>query len=162
MTGEERWRRWWGAFVAAMALSVGGLAVALVTKSAAGVVIVLALSPALMIVLLITAPRRNVAPPHLQGLDHDERRLVVALASTGTPAPDPVLAEAVVVQARRQRTGHIVFLLSGAVPVGFRLPDVLAGDAGAFDTVVIVIWLVLAGFLVRGLVRTTRAIAANR
>ncbi len=115
-----------------------------------------------MVLLLFTVPRRNVVPPHLQGLDDDQRRLVAALANRGARAPDPVLAEAVVAHARRQRTGHILFLVSGAIPVGLRLPELLAGDADAVETALILVWLVLAGFLVRGLVRTTRAIAANR
>jgi hypothetical protein len=38
----------------------------------------------------------------------------------------------------------------------------LAGDANPVETVLVLAWVVLAGFLVRGLVRTTRAIAANR
>ena len=104
-------------------------------------------------------------PPYLQGLDNDQRRLVAALASSGGRAPDPVLADAVVASARRQRTGHALFLASGAIPVGVRLSHLLAGDAGtggAFDAVIILVWLVLAGFLTRGLVRTTKAISANR
>lgn len=162
MTDHQRWLLWKSAVVVGMVVIAAAMTVALVTKSAAGVVVVLVLSPALMMLLLFTVPRRKVVPPHLQGLDDEQRRLVVALANTGTPAPDPILAEAVVAQARRQRTGHILFLVSGAIPVALRLPEMLAGDAGGVDTAVILFWLVLAGFLIRGLVRTTKAIAANR
>lgn len=115
MTSEERWRLWKGACAVSMVLNIGAMAVALVTRSVAGVVVVLGLSPVLMIALLVTIPRRRAVPPHLQGLDHDQRRLVAALATSGARAPDPVLAEAVVAQARRQRTGHVFFLMSGEI-----------------------------------------------
>jgi hypothetical protein len=162
MTDDQHRRLWIRAFAVCEVATPGAMAVALITKSAAGVVVVLVLSPMLMVLLLLTMPRRRVVPPHLQGLDDEQRRLVAALADTGARAPDPVLAEAVVAQARRQRTGHIILLASGTAPVGLRLPDVLAGDADPVDTVLVVVWMVLAGFLIRGLVRTTRAIAVKR
>jgi hypothetical protein len=162
MTEDERWR-WRTRFVVVcMVLIAGAMAAALVTESAAGVVIVLALSTLLMAALLFTTARGSVVPPHLHGLDDDQRRLVAALANRGARAPDPVLAEAVAAHARRLRTGHILFLVSSALTVGFRLPELLAGDADAVETALVLLWLVLAGFLVRGLVRATRAISANR
>lgn len=165
MTLDERWRLWKGLVAALLVLMAGAMAVTVVKQSAAGVVVVLGLS-ALLVALLFTANFRDqVVPPYLQGLDNDQRRLVAALARSGGRAPDPVLAGAVVASARRQRTGHALFLASGAIPVGVRLSHLLAGGAGAggaFDTVVILVWLVLAVFLTRGLVRTTKAISANR
>jgi hypothetical protein len=163
MTDDQRWRRWKIAFAAGIVLSIGAMAVALAAKSVAGVVVVLMLIPVLMLLLLVTLPRRTI-PPYLQGLDEEQRHLVAALADSGDRAPDPILADAVVAYARRQRTGHIVVLVSGALPVGFRLSHLLAGagSARAFDSVVIVVWLVAAGFLGRGLVRSIRAISANR
>ena len=83
-------------------------------------------------------------------------------------SPGAILAAMCLINAAMtvaiQRRGQAVVLASGSVPVGFRLSHLLPGTAGSLavlDQIVIVVWLVIAGFLVRALVRTTRAIAVN-
>ena len=60
MTDEERWRRWKGAVALGMVLTLVAMAVALATKSLAGVIMVLVLTSALMMFLLLTVPRGKV------------------------------------------------------------------------------------------------------
>ena len=155
-----------GPFLPLMFLISAAMGVAVVFRSATALVVIMGLTVAAAVAApaLRTRRERNAPlPPGLDPLEAEQRRLILAAVHRGARISDPALAPAVVAVARRQRRVHAVFLASGAVPVGFRAADLLSATAGraGVDRIVVVVWLVAAGVLVRGMVRATQAIAAN-
>ena len=163
MTEREGWF-----VVAAMAVVgtvlIGGPTMA---NSRTSEVVALGITALVTVAVVAYARRRARAtvPQHLEHLEVDDRRLVVAMAERGERAPSPHLAEAVVAHARGRRSIGVVMLVSGVIPVGTRLAEIASGasDAGTpLDLAVIGAWVVTAGFLTRNVLRARRAIAANR
>ena len=137
-------------------MAVGTIA-AVITRSST---LLLALTVGFLVLAVLCAvaarPGR-VVPPPLQGLDAEQRRLVIEAVNAGRAAPDPALAGAVLAMARRQRTATVLFLLSAALGVYLRIDSLAAGSGSpAFDLALITFWFVTAAAAVRTLVRARR------
>ena len=104
------------------------------------------------------------APTSLNRLEPEQRRQVTRAVGRGQRIDDPELAPAAIALARRQRTSFVLMLISGALAIAITISDLASGTRGAgagFDGAVVVVWLVLAPFMLRSLLRARRAIAAN-
>jgi hypothetical protein len=111
----------------------------------------------------VLAQRRGDVPPHLQGLEVDQRRLVTATVNSGARCPDPRLAGAVVAHARLAQRPMAALLLSALIGAGLRassLPSARAGER-IVDVVGLLFFVFIGAMAVRNLVRARRAATLN-
>lgn len=147
-------------------LSMGLLAVSLLARSPVGVLIAFAFSAVFGIVLIgeaVLARRRGELPPHLAGLEPDQRRLVSATVNSGAACPDPRLAGAVVTEARLKLRATTALMLSALIAIGLRIASLQSsrGVERILDVIFLVFFVFVTTYAVPALVRAKRAATLN-
>lgn len=166
MNEIQRRRLWIQILVGTGVAMTLATAVAGATGSITAMIVLLGATPVVVFgigALMVYDKRRRgpLVPPYFEGVGPDERRLVEATVNSGVRAEDPRISPLVVAHARRQLVFGALFLGSGALAVGARIPRLWSGPE-VIDVVLTGFWLIAAAFFVGHLLRIRRALVANR